>query len=163
MAVSSTTKNDVMSGAWRRRLPHPLVLAWFAVLAGLLLLILVIAIFGKASDGGPVARIDIAPAVQAPKAKQAMAPAVEPASSAPGSNDLIGAGPRAGTTEEREASPATAAPEIRPSKAETPEPKLPSPVVPRTVEKPIYAGRALVADPALIEVHARRPSAADRR
>lgn len=140
--------DDVLSGG--RRLPHPLALAWFALFALLLAAVLYVAVLGKASDSGPMESLDLtahkAPAHKATTESRAAAKApAKPQTPA----DLIGAGPKPGTG-------VAEAPVKAANAAQTPgktasEPKLPPKIVPGTVTKPVYAGRALIADPALIE------------
>ena len=60
MAVSSMTEDDSTRLSAGRRLPHPLALAWFALFALLLAAVGFVALFGKATDGGPIARLDAA-------------------------------------------------------------------------------------------------------
>lgn len=131
MAAGIMTEDDV-PGAGRRPLPHPLALAYFGVFASLLVVVAAVALFGRASDGDPVVRLDLAMARHVPK------PVVQASASTPNAN-LIGAAP----------SPAAPA-ETLPPPAETATPSA-VPPVPAKITQPIYAGRALVADPALIE------------
>jgi len=105
-----------------------LALASYAVFAAFLLLIGSIAYFGRPSDGDPVARIALSPPAAPPMRKAATARAP--------------AAPIANTTTADAASP-TATP--------SPSTPLPPQIVPATVDKPVVAGRNLVADPALIE------------
>jgi len=153
--MSSMTEDDVMSGARGRRLPHPLALAWFGALAGLLLAILFIAFFGKASDGGPVVQLDIVARHPAAKLTRVHGATTRPDVAATQSTDLIGAGPEAGTA--TEAPPATAEAAPGAPGAAVPEPAAPPAIVPDRIVKPVYAGKALVADPALIEATAQGP------
>ncbi len=153
MGAGIMSEEDGLSGAPARRRPHPLALAWFALFALLLAAVLVVALFGKASDGGPVARVEMAPSLSQ-QAKAAHPPAGKPAQKAEKSNDLIGAGPQAGTAEEAAAGPA-GTPGTK--AAGPPEPKVPARRVPDKIRKPVYAGKALVADPALIEPTAEGP------
>ena len=99
-----------------------LALAYFAVFAAFLLLLGGIAWFGRPSDGDPVARIEIpARAVKHARAAANLRPAVPPS------------------------------PAAQPAAPTQPATPLPPQLVPQNVDKPIAAGRNLVADPALIE------------
>ncbi len=132
MTLDSAIDEDIPAA---RRTVQPLALAALVLFAGLLLLIGGVAIFGRASDGDPVAELNLMPrthrVVQAP-------PPVEPAPQA---------APQAATP------PAQTA-EIAPPPVATPKPPqitVPPDIVPDKIVRQIYAGRALVADPALIE------------
>ncbi len=99
-----------------------LALAYFAVFGALLLLLGMVAWFGRPSDGDPVARIDFpAHAVKHVAAK------LRPAVPAPAANAI---------------------PPAAPTQPATP---VPPQVVPANVDKPVVVGKNLVADPALIE------------
>ena len=154
---SMTEDDDVMSGAQGRRLPHPLALAWFGAFAGLLLTVLFIAFFGKASDGGPVVLLDIVARHPAVKSIPGHGAAAQPRPAAAQPTDLIGAGPEPGTA--GEAPPAATEETATAGTPGTaaPEPALPPVIVPDRILKPVYAGKALVADPALIEATAQGP------
>lgn len=145
MAASSMSDDDVLSGG--RRLPHPLALAWFALFALLLAAVVFVAVMGKASDGSPTAHLALtahAPAASAPSKASTKAAAKAPAKPKT-PTDLIGAGSKPGTGE-------AAAPAKQPKTVKkAPEPKLPPKRVPKSISRPVYAGKALVADPALIE------------
>lgn len=133
MAASSMSEDEIADGGGRH-LPHPLALAWFALFALLLAAIGYVAVFGKVGDGSPAARVALnAPASQA--AKQSAAPKT-PADLANGAKTA--------------ALPAKAPTALAPPD-KGPEPKLPPKRVPARIAKPVYAGKALVADPALIE------------
>ncbi len=153
MATSSMTEGDGMSGAVSRRSPHPLALAWFLVFATLLAAVVYVTLFGKAEDGEPVARLDLKP-IAAPHhaaAKKAPVPQAQ-VPPQPGS-DQIGAGPLPGTSSTLPTAPqAGTAATPQPS-----EPKEPPQLVPAKIVAPVYAGRALVADPALIEATPQGP------
>jgi polysaccharide deacetylase 2 family uncharacterized protein YibQ len=104
-------------GAAERSRPHPLALAWLALLAILILLGISVTFFGDPHAGDPVVIVDLArpaphPVVLRPKA--AMLPQTAPA-----------AVPQ--TTE------------------------APAPVLTPGITRQVFAGRALVADPALVE------------
>lgn len=124
---------DEGPGAGTRRLPHPLALAYFGVFASLLLVMASVAFFGRASDGDPVAQLDLAMAHHA-------APKPAAKASTPDTN-LIGAAPP----------PAAPADTATPPLTETAPAAVPPDAIPATITRPVYAGRALVADPALIE------------
>ncbi len=138
MAANSLAGDDPMTA---RKRTHPLAYAYFAVFAALVLLFGAVALFGRASDGEPVVRLDL----NAPRSGQ-LPPAKEPAVHAavtPNTN-LIGAGPQPAVPPETMASTAPAPANVAPV-------TLPPQLVPSNVVKPVYAGKALVADPALIE------------
>jgi polysaccharide deacetylase 2 family uncharacterized protein YibQ len=121
-----------------RRMAHPLALAYFALFAGLLLVIGGVAIFGRSTDGSPSARIDLGPrphriVAAKPPPVQPQQPAQVPAA-----------------TPAEIATPAPP-PQAAVQPQTTPEPALPPALVPGTILKPVFAGHALVADPALIE------------
>lgn len=99
---------------------QPLALAFAAVLALLLLLLVGVVFFGRAEDGDPVASLPLSVAKQAPVAH-------------PGSPPPAAAKPAA--------APASAAP----------------PPAPIRITAPLYAGHALLADPALVENTAAGP------
>lgn len=147
MVANSMTEGDGFSGTVRRHLSHPLALAWFAVFAGLLSAILFVALFGKGSDGEPAMRLDLMPpaahrvAAKKPPARVAEQPAKPATEAAP-----AGAGPQAGL-ENGPSAPAVAPP----GETKPPEPALPPQIVPKNIVSPVYAGKALIADPALIE------------
>jgi polysaccharide deacetylase 2 family uncharacterized protein YibQ len=100
-----------------------LALAYFAVFAALLVLLGLVALFGRPSDGDPVAEIALSPHA----VKHIAAAKLRPAVTVPAS---IAAAPAAPT-----------------------EPGVPLPpqVVPANVDKPVVVGKSLIADPALIE------------
>ncbi|HEY5337306.1 MAG TPA: divergent polysaccharide deacetylase family protein [Rhizomicrobium sp.] len=128
MAARGLAGQDELADGAGRRSTHPLALAWFLLIALLLLGAAAIAIFGKASDGEPSAKFDLAPPHRVAQAKP------QPHATASNTN-LIGAGPQ----------------------PTAPMPPAPSPtaaplsVVPANITKAIYAGSALIADPDLIE------------
>jgi len=114
---------------------HPLALAYFALFAGLLLVIAGVAIFGRASDGNPLTRIDLGPRPH----RVAHAPPAQP----PAQQEQ---------PEQPEQQPQAPPPaESTPPAPQAAVPKLPPDLIPGKIAKPIFAGRALVADPALIE------------
>ena len=131
-----------------------LALAWALFLLGLIGAGAAIALLGDPRAAGPVAGFDLAPAphkaVLKPLAKQA----------ANGTN-LIGAGPQ--PTEQMPQPPPAQTPpgqalpgHAPPPASQTPQPpmppvNLPPQLVPTQVNKAVYAGRALIADPALTE------------
>ena len=150
MAMNSMTDDDSVSGSPRRSLL--LALACFAVFAVLFAAVLFTVLFGKASDGGPIARLDIAaPAAVLSPAKRTpvKAAATPPVMSA----DHVGTAPHSGAdaVSEGQASTGSGMPgSAHPGAASAPE--LPAAqTAPDKITKPVYAGKALVADPALIE------------
>lgn len=112
MAASGTTGDFADARPWRGL--RPLLIAYVAVVALLVLFGIAVVLFGDPRAGEPVVRLEL----PAPMAKTASAPA------------------------------RTAAP---PPVTAAGEPTVPPPVVPPQITQSIYAGRALVADPALIE------------
>lgn len=123
-----------------RRIAHPLALAWFALFAGLLLVIAGVAIFGRASDGNPGALLDLGPRPH----KKIHAPAPQANAQAPVEQPQ----------QQADNAPSTAPPPeaaVPPEQQKLPEPQLPPAIVPARITAPIHAGSALVADPALIE------------
>jgi len=157
MAMSSMTEDDVMSGARGRRLPHPLALAWFGTFAGFLLVILFIAFFGRASDGGPIAQLEIVAHHPAAKLALRHATATIPGAAPTRPTDLIGAGPAAGAATEAQPEASETAPGAGSTGVTAAEPVAPPAIVPDRILKPVYAGEALVADPALIETTTQGP------
>lgn len=141
-----------MSGG--RRSPHPLALAWFLVFAALLAVAVYVSMFGKAQDGEPLARLDLAPAPHHTAAKKQPAKPVQQAQ-VPPQPALPLTGPQPGATVP--AAPALQTPAANAPGAKAPEPKEPPQIVPARIVKPVYAGKALVADPALIEDTAEGP------
>jgi len=117
MAVSGTTGDD--ADARPTRGVRPLIIAYFAVFAALILFGIAVVLFGNPRAGEPVVRL----ALTEP-ARIATAP-VHPA-------------------------PLPATPQAPPP-ANPEETALPPAVVPPTVTQSVYAGRSLIADPALIE------------
>jgi uncharacterized protein len=127
-----------------RRMARPLALAYFALAAGLLLVIAGVAIFGRASDGNPAARIDLGPRPH--KIVHAQPPPVQPQEQEPAQAPSEAAPPTPAAP-----TPAPPPPAPAPQAKAAPEPALPPQLVPGRIDRPVYAGRALVADPALIE------------
>ncbi len=114
-----------------RRIAHPLALGWFAFAAAVLVVIGAVAVFGRSSDGNPGASLDLGPRPH----KTHHAPAHKPK-------------PPVQAPEQAEAPPVPTPP---PPAEDASEPTLPPDVVPDTITKPVYAGNALIADPALIQ------------
>jgi len=108
---------------------RPLVIAYFAVFALLILFGIAVVLLGNPRAGEPVVHLALEP----PPVKAVLA----------GSSNPTGA-------------PPPAHPPATPPSA-TGEPTLPPPIVPSTVTQSVYAGSALVADPALIEQTANGP------
>ena len=118
MAASGTIGDD--AAAPPSRGARPLVIAYFAVFAALVLFGIAVVLFGDPRAGDPVIRMHLA---QTPG--RAAAVQAHPLAALPAPPPLNPAAP-----------------------GETP---VPPAIVPPTVTQSIYAGRALVADPALIE------------
>ena len=138
MAVGSAIEQGLTSG---RRIAHPLALGYFALFAGLLLLVGGVAIFGRATDGSPSARLDLGPRPHKkihPPAPPAQAEEAAPAGTQPPDVPLATPAPSQQAA-------------IPPEQQKTPEPTLPPDIVPGRITAPVRAGGALVADPALIE------------
>ncbi len=143
--------DDGHEGSLGRELPSALVLAFVALLSAIILLLGGIVLFGRASDGEPVVSLDLQTAqpFRAPVRKGAQAPLTQRSAA---NTNLIGAGP------EPSAPPAAASPSTPSAGAASTgtspaqaAPKLPPAIVPGKIDKPVYAGSALIADPALIE------------
>ena len=127
MALGSMTDDELLSRG-TRRLPHPLALSWFMLLALVLGGVLFTALFGRGAGSGPVVRLSLGAAgtrhavsIQTTGKKAAKAVPKTPA-------------------ETRKAVPV---PKAAPA--------------PTRIDKPIYAGKALLADPALVEATAEGP------
>jgi polysaccharide deacetylase 2 family uncharacterized protein YibQ len=132
----------------RPALPHSLTLAWFALFTVCLVLIAGIAVFGRARDGDPVATLDLDWA--APQRAATLQKGIAPAAKT--NTNLIGAGPQPTASLGSRASATGVS-----SRETVPPPPLPPQVVPGKIDKPVYAGSALVADPALIEMTEQGP------
>jgi polysaccharide deacetylase 2 family uncharacterized protein YibQ len=149
--------DDGDAGSLRRGFPPALSIAFVAVLVLFLLLVAGIAMFGKASDGEAIVRFTLH-AMPAHHARIAAARTARPARAAANTN-LIGAAPPPASPPAVATQPsspsATAAPASAPLK-QAPV-VLPPSIIPGKIDKPIFAGRALVADPALIETTAAGP------
>jgi polysaccharide deacetylase 2 family uncharacterized protein YibQ len=155
MATDSIADTD-FAGALRRGFSPALVLASAAMVGLFVLLLAGIALLGRSSDGEPVVHLDIR-VTQLHRAKVASAhnPSVTQKTV---NTNLIGAGPEP-------ASPPVAAPgqaPVKPAPVAATQPvqpptALPPALVPGRIDKPVFAGRALVADPALIESTAQGP------
>jgi hypothetical protein len=133
------------------RFPGALALAWFAALLAAAGLAAFIALFGNPQAGAPAITFDIKPRA----IHTAQRPPPQPANT-----NLIGAGPQPtaplpapGTPQ---AAPQTAPPGTPPAPTATPT-ALPPQVVPAQITKAVFAGKALIADPALIEQSAQGP------
>jgi polysaccharide deacetylase 2 family uncharacterized protein YibQ len=131
MVASEMAGEDALAdGAVRRPI---LLLAWIVLLVLLAATAATITFLGKPSDGEPFVAFDIAPklphrvAINSPK--KITPPNVNLISAGPQPNAPMPVLPQAGTVQT----------------------KLPPPVVPPNITRSIYAGPALVADPALIE------------
>jgi polysaccharide deacetylase 2 family uncharacterized protein YibQ len=129
-------------GSPRRGL-NLLALAWALALLALLGAAGAIAILGDPRAGAPAIRFDIA----APAGRKIAARPAPPPRAGTNTN-LIGAGPQ---PTEPVPPPPSAAPAPAAQQAAPPPVKLPPQIVPAQVNKQVYAGRALIADPALIE------------
>ncbi len=138
MAANSMADGELIA---TRRGPHPLALAYFGVFVLVLCVFGAVAYFGRASDGDPVVTLELHGATPRP-VKQPVhataAPAANPAAANTSSAALAPAG--------APISPGSTAPF-----ANAPAPTLPPQIVPGTIVKPVVAGNALIADPALIE------------
>jgi len=121
-----------------------LAFAWAIALAALLSLAVAVALFGNPRAGAPVIRLDLE--------LRAVHP-VKPAQRQAANVNLIGAG--AQPTASLPAPPAASVTPA-PNAMQTPT-VLPPQIVPAQIGKPVSAGRALIADPALIEQSAQGP------
>jgi uncharacterized protein len=141
-------ENGMASG---RRAFSALVLAWGLALAALLGTAGSIALFGNPHAGEPVIRLDL---TLRPVASKSIKPAQRQANV-----NLIGAGPQ--PTAPLPAAPPVAAPTQAPAQsppAASPGPTvLPPQIMPAQITRPVSAGHALIADPALIEQSAQGP------
>lgn len=126
MAAAELTDGE---DAQARSFPRALMLAWAALALVLVGALGWTALFGKASDGAPVAAFDISIPPKPPiaTARTHHAPA--------GDVNRIGVGPQP----------------TAPMPAQGQATQLPPPRVPANITKPIYAGASLLADPDLIE------------
>jgi polysaccharide deacetylase 2 family uncharacterized protein YibQ len=127
--------------AWqqqRESRPQMLIIAWFATFAAFLLFLASIAVFGRAGDGEPSASIDVSwPPLSVAKSR----PPQHAALAAPRQAPAVPA-----------ASPAVPPVAVAPPNAPAAPPAAAqAPGVPGKIDKPIYAGTALIADPALLE------------
>jgi polysaccharide deacetylase 2 family uncharacterized protein YibQ len=147
MAMSSIADGGVGVGA-KRRSGRSLAFAYLLVLLTLLGAGGFIIVFGKASDGDPVATLDIAPLPQRHAAKP---PPVQQAQS---DTNLIAAGPPPLQPTQTQPGQQQALAQ-QPSQTTKPLPLTsqapPAQTVAPTITRAVYAGAALVADPALIE------------
>ena len=151
MAANLFAEDDETAAGATRQTPHLLALAYFAVFAALLALLGSLALFGRSSDGDPVVRFQL----RSPPARHAANGAVRKSAAAPPahlSGNPAPSGPQPNATV------ATATPPLRPGAAPPVSgTSLPPQIVPSTIAKPVYAGRVLIADPALIEQTAQGP------
>lgn len=137
MRMVSITDDDMPMGR-KRRFGHPLALAWLLVLLAIVGAAGFVVMFGRASDGDPVVSLEIKPPAQRHAAKP---PQQQQAQT---DTNLIGAGPQPNPPQEQTTQGLQLAPQ-------PPPPVLPA------ITHTIYAGGALVADPALIEQTATGP------
>jgi polysaccharide deacetylase 2 family uncharacterized protein YibQ len=135
MAVIGITGEDARPGM------RVLALAYVAAGAALFLLVFGIWLFGNSHAGDPVVRLALKPASPINHAARAKAP-----SHAPNEQAVINGVPPPGSVPPS-AQPGT--PTLPPPASG--EPTVPANVVPGSITKPVYAGSALVADPAMIE------------
>src|SRR5689334_10743135 len=140
MATTSVSDTEpVRSGA------RALTLASVAVLAGLIAIAGGVALLGNPHAGDPVVTVALklpAP-VHVARANPAPGSAVINATSGPPDENAQTTLPAPDNT-----TPSNIVP---PPPANSGEPKLPANLISGNIAKPVYAGRALVADPALIE------------
>lgn len=148
--------DNLAAGAIRRDFPPAILLAFLASLSAFVLLLVGIALFGRASDGEPVARLDLPlPPLHRAAATQ---PPSQPIRRVVQNTNLIGAGPTPATPPL--ARPAPPSPATTASAGAPPSlspPPLPPAIVTGRIDKPVYDGRALIADPALTEATADGP------
>ncbi|MGD0191596.1 MAG: divergent polysaccharide deacetylase family protein [Rhizomicrobium sp.] len=142
------------AGDLRRDSSPALALAGLVLACLVLLFLATIALFGRASDGVPVFRLDLHLA----RRSAAAHPALPQPTHAAANTNLIGAGPPPISPVAPSAPPASAAgsnaatPAAAPAAKTASTPLPPVIVAPGKIDKPVYAGRALIADPALIEM-----------
>jgi polysaccharide deacetylase 2 family uncharacterized protein YibQ len=138
--------DNLVAGSLRREFPPAVLLALLAVLCAFGLLLGGIALFGRASDGEPVARLDfsLAPAHRAAEAQ----PPSRPMQHVVRNTNLTGAGSLPAAPPAARPGPPPAATATPPAQA---SPGLPPALVTGRIDKPVYDGHALIADPALIE------------
>ncbi|MGH6871710.1 MAG: divergent polysaccharide deacetylase family protein [Rhizomicrobium sp.] len=129
-----------------------LALAWALLLLGLIGAAASIALWGDPRAAGTAVSFDLAPAAKKPPPR--------PARQIVNDTNLIGAGPQPteqlppGGAAPQAQTPAGAQPQ---QQAALPPVTLPPQLVPQQVSKAVYAGRALIADPALTEQTADGP------
>jgi polysaccharide deacetylase 2 family uncharacterized protein YibQ len=126
--MSDTVASDEVGGA--SAMPRALAFAWSGFLACVLIVVGAVAIFGNPHAGDPVASVELRKV-----AVKSLPPRKMPVAKPAGVN-LINAAPPA----------VNLPPPSTPTTAQ-----LPPQIVPAQITKQVYAGRALVADPALIE------------
>ncbi|HEY2069372.1 MAG TPA: divergent polysaccharide deacetylase family protein [Rhizomicrobium sp.] len=131
-----------------------LALAWALVLLALAAGAGAIALFGNPHAGSPALAFDLGPSNQ-------KVAAAHPTPKPQGNANLINAGPQPTAPMPAPPTPGAQTPPAAPSGqqqgAAPPPIQLPPQIVPTQVNKQIYAGRALIADPALIEQTAQGP------
>jgi polysaccharide deacetylase 2 family uncharacterized protein YibQ len=146
------TAEEGMAGG--RKALGALALAWAIALLALLCLAGAVALFGNPRAGAPAIKLDLK-----------LQPAHKTAQRQANTNvNLIGAGPQPiEPMPIAPSAPMSAVPAPAPGVTQTPPaPKsaptvLPPQIVPAQIGKAVYAGRALVADPALIEQSTKGP------
>lgn len=135
MAVIGITGDDARSGM------RVLALAYIATGTALLLLVFGIWLFGNSRAGDPVVRIALKAPPSVTHVAQSRAPSNEPNGQA-----VMNAVPPPGDVSATAQPGNSTLPQLPAG-----EPTVPANVVPGSITRPVYAGRALVADPALIE------------
>jgi polysaccharide deacetylase 2 family uncharacterized protein YibQ len=151
MAASGISDEDEGTEQGAKRGPNLLALAWFIFLAGLLLLGGAIAMFGNPADGSPNVSLALKrSSTQMAGHEQAThhvhaSPATGKAGSAGAETADVSAAASADTAN------AEARALLDKAQPEKNAPAEPPQIVPARIEKPVYAGRVLVADPALIQ------------
>jgi polysaccharide deacetylase 2 family uncharacterized protein YibQ len=133
--MSDTAADDEFGGA--HAMPRILALAWSGFLALVLIVLGAVAILGNPHSGDPVASIELRKVASKPLPPKKLA--TKTAATQPNVN-LINAAP-----------PANAPPVADLPPPSTAIAQLPPQLMPAQISKPVYAGRALIADPALIE------------
>jgi polysaccharide deacetylase 2 family uncharacterized protein YibQ len=140
MVVSDAADDGALTGGAVRRGAPILLYAWAGLLAVLLIAAIWIAFAGNASDGEPSLAFDLAPSAMHKVAQVQKSQHIA-------NTNLIHAGPQ----------PAMPVPNTPAAPQPLPSTKLPPAIVPQTIAKQVYAGAALVADPALIETTSSGP------
>jgi polysaccharide deacetylase 2 family uncharacterized protein YibQ len=159
MAANSYAERDEMAAGAARQTMRWLAVACFAAFAVLFTVLGSIALFGHASDGDPVVRLELQPQAPPERAvEHKVALQAKPATNATPAMTATAPKPSGDHTSGDHISPLspgpiqqTPPPPATPSAQIPADASLPPQIVPSTIVKPVFADRALIADPALIE------------